>query len=1601
MEATVPKSGTDVPPVDVEKLSDTTFRTIADVLPQIVWTARPDGIVDHVNRGFYLFGGITPDELPPHEWARLMHPDDLDRVLREWAVSVRTGRPHSAEARLHRADGAWRWHLVSANPIRDHGGRVTRWYGIATDIHDQYQAESNLTRAERLLQIAGRVGRFGGWAIDLATNTVEWSDEVCRIHELPPGTELTVEEALAFTAPEWRERVKQEFEACARDGTPYDNEKQSLTVSGRRIWVRTVAEAVRDETGRITHIQGAFQDITEHKEAQQWTQQQFRRIADEIPFGIWTAEPDGTLDYASKALYDFVGQPEDLSPANWPSIVHPDDRSRAVAEEQAACDKGEPFSVELRLRTGDGSYRWVLDSGNPVRDAQGRVLKYYGAVLDIHDRKLAEEALRANEEKLRAIFENCPECIKITSSDGIVLEMNPAGLAMIDAADPAEVVGRKLSDLIHPEDREACRQLHARVLAGDSGQLIYRMVGSNGQERWTEASATPLRHSDGRIESVLSVTRDITERRRVEQELQKTRQDYELILANVREGIHGLDQDGRIVFQNAAAQEMLGFELNESLGQDSYQLIHYPRADGSCNSFTGSPIYRTLHDGVPRYVEDGVFFRRDGTELPVKYSCAAITDRSTGAITGAVVNFSDVTAKRRYEAMRDASTEVLDLISAGTPLNDILARIADKVDMLMPQTMSSILLIDENGCLRHGAAPQLPDAFNEMVDGVTIGEGVGSCGTAAHRGELVVVDDVETDPLWQDFRDAVRPYGLRACWSSPVTDGEGRVLATLALYSRTPRSPGAQDIEFVSRAAQLVRNAIERSRESQALRTSEERFRQLAAAITEVFWMSTPDKSKMLYVSPAFEGIWGIPTDRLYDTPTLWLECVHPSDRERVESAVLHQAAGAYDVEYRVERPDGEVRWIADRAFPIRNAEGQVYRIAGVARDITARKLAEAALKDSELRFQSVARASSDVIWDWDFVADTIWWSAGAGDIFGCRDSDIEQTPEFWQRHLHPADHGRVMESIQTVIDSGDSFWEAEYRLVQQDRSVLEVQDRGCVLRNPAGRAARFIGGMTDISVRKRAERALSERMKELRSLYRILELTTDDGRSVESICANVAQILPSGLQFDTLAVARIALDEDEYRSSPWHEPHLTMRSPIWVANDGIGFVEIGYRKRPPDLSEGVAVFVDEERDLLDGVAIHVGRMIESRRMSEQIAQSERIRAMGELTGGIAHDFNNLLTVILGNAEILSDRLKEDRSLGALASMTENAAERGAELTNRLLAFARRQPLDPKPVSIAELLGEIEGLIRRTLGGHIEISIIAGDSAWPANIDRMQLENALLNLCINARDAMPEGGHLSIELTNAVIDENVRAIQHDVAPGEYVVIAVSDTGCGMTADVLKRACEPFFTTKPGGTGNGLGLSMVFGFVKQSKGHIRIYSEPGEGTTIRLFLPRAHAEAIEPASSSLGEVQGGSERILIVEDDELVRVHVTAQLEALGYQVCAARNGPEAMETIETGPSFDLLFTDVVMPGGMSGRDLANAALARQPDLKVLFTSGYAESAIVHHGRLDPGVHFLNKPYRQQELAAKLRQVLADGKPQGTIASETTISNIAPAASTGG
>lgn len=830
-------------------------------------------------------------------------------------------------------------------------------------------------------------------------------------------------------------------------------------------------------------------------------------------------------------------------------------------------------------------------------------------------------------------------------------------------------------------------------------------------------------------------------------------------------------------------------------------------------------------------------------------------------------------ARTRESAVQRLEIDILRMVSTDRPLSEMLETICAEVDAILADAITSIILISPEGVMTDIFGGGLPAEYTAAITGLRIGEQQGSCGTAAHRRQLVVVENIATDPLWADYRDLAAEHGLMACWSLPVVDSSGRCLATFAFYYRTPRAPTAEEIALLRRVGEFVRLAFERTADRDRLRENELRYRTLFDLLPVSVWeedvsgildrindikaSGVTDYEAWLDANPGFINE-ALKLVRVLDVNRAALDIHGAPDRATLQAffSTESQTAGVrasfrqhllslfrneplFENLHSFRRNDG--RW-TDLLVRLLLPEGQNGRLLVTELDVTEQRRAVE-------RFRIVAQATSDVIFERDYASGLTWVSEGLTSQFGHPGLAGGHPRSFWAENIHPDDRDAVLELIDAATDGDAEGWNTEYRFCRADGQYVPVSERAVIRRDADGTVRTIIGSMVDLSRQKALE--------------------------------------------------------------------------------------------------------------------------------EQLRQSQRLDAIGQLTGGVAHDFNNLLMVILGNADLLLDGMVPD---GAARSMVDNilrASEKAAELTSRLLAFARKQPLSPKLTDLNGLVVGMQPLLSRALTAEIALELDLSPEAWPVQIDAPMFENALLNLCVNSRDAMPQGGRLRIATRNVTLPDPAPDDPAQPKSGPYLCITVSDTGEGMDELTRSRMFEPFFTTKPVGKGSGLGLSMVYGFVRQSQGHVRVDTAPAGGTAISILLPRTEGtpSATPDESETDARLPERSARILLVEDDTLVRVHVRNLMMGLGHRVTDVPGPQEALAVLATGSRFDIVVSDVVMPGGMNGRQLAARIAQLYPGLPVLLTSGHSRDAVLQDGVLEPGIAFLQKPYRRRELADRIRDLI--------------------------
>ena len=643
------------------------------------------------------------------------------------------------------------------------------------------------------------------------------------------------------------------------------------------------------------------------------------------------------------------------------------------------------------------------------------------------------------------------------------------------------------------------------------------------------------------------------------------------------------------------------------------------------------------------------------------------------------------------------------------------------------------------------------------------------------------------------------------------------------------------------------------------------------------------------------------------------LAAILPEDRPLADEALRRvlDEQADYDLTCRIVRQDGTVRWLTSRGQAFTSADGHPLRMAGVSRDVTVERRADL-MRAALVELSDIFRRQDSPGQTGFSVAELIGRTLG----------------------VSRAGYGLVDQEAETIVIASE--WNAPG--ICSLAGTLRFRDFGSYIDD-------LKQGYTVVVTDARLD-----------------EHTRDTAGALEAVAARALVNVP--LMEQEGLVALLYLNHADARE--WPDDELS-----FIRDVAERTREATERRRAEKALANLAASLETEVQ---------ERTRELMAMEEALRQSQKMEAVGQLTGGLAHDFNNLLTGVTGSLELLQTRIAQGRvaEIDRYVTAAQGAARRAAALTHRLLAFSRRQTLAPKPTDVNRLALGMEELIRRTVGPAIEFEpLVAAADLWPTLIDPGQLENALLNLCINARDAMPDGGKLTIETGNRKLDQ--RAAQaRDLIPGQYVSLSVSDTGTGMTPDVIAKAFEPFFTTKPIGQGTGLGLSMIYGFAKQSGGQVRIHSRVEQGTTVCLYLPRHVGETgmaeAAPKMADPPRAKDG-QTVLVVDDEATIRMLATEVLEDLGYHAIEAEDGPTGLRVLQSDVRIDLLVTDVGLPGGMNGRQVADAARVARPDLKVLFITGYAENAVLSHGHLDPGMHVLTKPFAMEALASRIKDLI--------------------------
>jgi PAS domain S-box-containing protein len=1092
---------------------------------------------------------------------------------------------------------------------------------------------------------------------------------------------------------------------------------------------------------------------------------------------------------------------------------------------------------------------------------------------ELAERKLTEEEQKNNQQQYEAL---------VHSLDGIVWELDAKTFQFTFVSKQAErilgyPVERWLNDPdfwaqhIHPDDRDwtikFCRDATTKKM---DHQFEYRMIAADGRAVWLRDIIT-VHILDDQSVYLRGVMVNVTKRKRTEDALRESQRRFSDTLTNLEMIALMADTQGNITFCNEYLLRLTGWQRERVIGRNWFPLF-LPEKERA--------RVKKLWEKIPASGTITPYFEseiktRNGEQRTVKWTSTTLCDLNKRVIGIALLG-DDITERIQAEAENQKLLRAL-----GERVKELTA--VHRLARILQQESTGSLEMLRDICSLLPSAFQYPeitaarvrlDNLEVATPGFTLTSAVLQAGFATAGGQTGSIEVVYLKDCPSEF--------------------EGPFLA--------------EERILVNTIADMLRSAYDRKQTETALRESEERFRQLTENIREVFWLRTPDLDEMLYISSAYESIWGQSLESIYQEPQSFIEAIHPNDRLQVAEKIEQTWREGFEVEYRIVKPDGSERWIWDRGFPIKDETGQVYRIAGIAEDITERKHAEEKLRAADQRAVEEYQRLLDRLANLALIFGT---ARNLLTIYrGLRDFSLSLTPSF--------------ALVICLYDENEKARKIAYcHLHDTEADTSDVRSVP-IGAGPAGRAIQT--GRVIIS----------------------------NDYFNEIIRRNP---VPIGFEEDSMP------------------PQSALIAPMTIMGRTIGTIEVQSHKLAAYTREH-AVAMQMAANLAANGIENVRLLDLEREREEQLRQSQKMEAVGQLAGGIAHDFNNLLTAINGYSELTMMQLKAEDPLRHNIEEIKKAGDRAASLTRQLLAFSRKQVLQPKVIDLNLLVEEIEKMLRRLIGEDIDLQTLLDTELGSIKADPGQIEQVIMNLVVNARDAMPQGGKLIIETGNVFLDEEFVRQHIATHSGHYVMLAVSDTGIGMNEQTQARIFEPFFTTKEVGKGTGLGLSTVYGIVKQSGGNIWVYSEVGQGTTFKVYLPRIDEGAEEYRRNTEEEdALQGIETVLLAEDEEMVRKLSRQVLEMYGYQVLEAANGGAALLICERYQGkIDLMLTDVIMPE-MSGRELADRLNHLRPDMKVLFMSGYTGDAIVDRGILGEDENFIQKPFTPNALAQKVREVL--------------------------
>lgn len=1484
----------------------------------------------------------------------------------------------------------------------------------------------NLKRAERLIELQAM-------ALTSAANAIVMTDRHGAITWVNPAfTSLTGYEAeevigkdtrilksgkhdTAFYAEIWKTILSGriwhgDLLNRRKDGTTYC-EEQTIT-------------PVVDDAGDITHFIAIKQDITGRKLAEyeiKYNEQYVRAILDNIGGFVGVFTPEGIvletnrlpLESAGSTREDVIGKEFAELPA-WNYSPEVQAEIREIFRRVAA---GETVTRDLRPRMSGGVFYDVSAVFSPFLDENGNVAKIVGSAFDITQRKCAEKALLDSEDRNRDLVENAVDIIYTHDLKGNFTSANGAALTILGYT-ASEAVTMNIADTIVPEYLETAREMIAAKLAGKEVTAYELEVFAKDGRRVAVEVSTRILCVNGTPVGVQGIARDITDRKRAADALQKSEASFRSLFDTANDAILVM-QDGVFTACNARTADIFGCWPDEIIGCSPEAFSPPFQPDGRPSKEKAAEYIDAAMSGMPQFFE-WQHTRMDGTPFDAEVSLSKVDIHGSTRLQAIVRDISD---RKRSEAERRVIFDIIQGAAATHNLDEFLALVHKLIGTLVYAENCFVMLHEpatDSVRFEYWADKCDPEPPQNYL-------GTGYSSYVLRTGKPLRLTKDRSRRLEKEGKAQVIGTDSPSWMGVPLSTAM-RTLGVLVVQHYEKEDVYSEhDLEFLASVGNQIAVVIERKRAEEALRDSEEQYRLLFEKNPVPMWVYDLTTLAFLEVNHAAVAHYGYSRREFL---SMTMNDLRPADQT---------ASGSFEEEFRdLRRQQSWVHKKKEGTLIDVEITSHALSYLGrpswlvLAKDVTETKRIEKALSKSEERYRDLVENALDIIYTHDLDGNYTSANKAVESVLGytieeavSRNLANTVTPECL------ADARRMMDDLLACKDT--TVTELEVFAKDGRRVAVEVNAR---LLEEDGVTVGVQGIARDITSRRQAEEALAaaniraiQDYEALLGRVASLALALGNAREVSSIYGallefakvsmpvngmfvsvlhpeknvrSAAYAWSEGKEYDVSELPPMAMSESPHSravatgevviTNNFQEamgdlprvdlglkadpslPQSSLAVPMTVMGKVVGGVEVQ--------STTVAAYTEAHGTAMQMAANLTANALENVRLlqseaekAEQLRHSQKLESVGMLAGGIAHDFNNLLTVINGYGELLSGSIPADDPKRKAVEAILEAGDRAAGLTSQLLAFSRKAIVQPATVDLNDAVRNVKKMLGRLIGEDIELTLKTDDTIWPIVIDPSQLDQVLMNLAVNGRDAMPTGGKLMIETFAFEIDDDYIRRHPYAKAGRYVVMAVTDTGSGMTPEVKERIFEPFFTTKGQGRGTGLGLATIYGIVKQAGGHVEVYSEIGKGTCFKVYFPEAPSGAsLESRVEQPRLEYEGYETILIVEDEDMVRQLAVDTLRSRGYHTLSAADAAEAQEVAAKHDHIDLVFTDVVMPGS-SGTELAATLSQTRPGLKVLFSSGYTDDAVVRHGMLEPGTNFLQKPYSARNLARKLREIL--------------------------